>query len=107
MQVNGISGYQQVMEAEPKSVKYQILIGSFIGMAASAIVGGLWAAGMANTSKVDTNYCDLNVKDYLCEQDASVYDYGFFFTPDALWTDLAQANSYREEIDQACVDSNP
>ena len=52
MQVNGISGYQDVMAAEPKSVKTQICVGAGIGMAVSATVGGLWTAGMMNVNNL-------------------------------------------------------
>ena len=66
MQVNGLSGYQQVMEAEPKSMKTTILVGAGFGMIVSAIVGGLWAAGMANASKLDNTTCDLAPESDFC-----------------------------------------
>ena len=106
MQVNGLSGYQQVMEAEPKSMKTTILVGAGFGMVVSTIVGGLWAAGMANASKLDNSVCDLAPEGDSCKNNQSLYDYGFFvgFTKLSkdMWTDKDQANEYLKDLYEGC-----
>ena len=92
MQVNGISDYQNSMAMEPQSVKTSILVGAGIGMAVSAVVGGLWTAGMINVNKLNSPY------DTLCKNDLfkdsvtcsyNVYDVGAFYNPikGGMWSD--------------------
>jgi len=94
MQVNGISGYQQVMANEPKSMKTTILAGAGCGMIASGIVGGFWAAGFVNVSNLSSNTCDLVPDYYFCQQGQNIYDYGPLMQGNTNWSDPEQAASY-------------
>ena len=76
-----------------------------LGASAYGVIGGFYAAGAKNVHEikwVNSTNCASDASYPLCNNDAAYYDYGFYYSTNNEWTDLAKAKFYQDEIWSDC-----